>query len=322
MTIAQRLLLNLEQWNGNTFYGIGQIMKRYAKIPLILPLNCRIQHGIKFFYLYNDIDAVKEHASFYISGDPTCLFWVHNDKNTNFFRKNGVSNVISMGSPVIYMDSYLDVLKRRNKPKGTIAFPCKSTHGINIKMDYTEYSKMLANLPDRFKPIKVCMYYLDIENGKHQAFIDKGFDVVSNGSLQSQDFLYKFFLNSMSCEYATSNDPLSSATYYCIYAGLKYFYYGPEMTFSTEKELLGHSQYAAERLKAKDFCPYQFPIEDCDNYERQLKIANFELGLASKKSLKQIRTLILKSINRSFLKRYLSKILSRHFIKQLFTDPL
>ncbi|WP_338791053.1 methyltransferase, TIGR04325 family [Bernardetia sp. MNP-M8] len=299
--------LKREYWEGNNYYGLGNILKKYAGLPYWIPLNFRIQHGIKFFSVTSE-DNVKEQLSFYLPKGDSSLFLMYSDKEKEFVKSylgNKDQNIKNIGAPIIYLDPFLEKVKKENpiiEKKGTVAFPSKGTHFSNVVTDYTAYADMLDNLPEKYKPIKVCMYYLDIERGKDKPFREKGFEVVQNGKLLSQDFLQNFYLNTLSCEYATSNDLLSSPVYYSIYFGLKFFEFGPNVKYENLEEDW-HSAYAKEREESKKLAPYRFPIEDVENIDRQRQIANKELGVKHKMSKSELRKFILSQLDYQFIRK-------------------
>lgn len=295
--------LKFEVWLGNAFYGNGAILKKYARLPWWIPLNLHMQHGVKFFSLAEE-NAIKEQLSFYLPKNNDTPFLIYNKREADFLRKKlgNSANIQVIGAPIIYLDPYIRKMSHTLKvKKGTIAFPSKGTHFSNVITDYTEYADMLDALPEKFKPIKVCMYYLDIERGKHQPFLNKGFEVVDNGKLLSQDFLHKFYNNTITSEYSTSNDLLSSPVFYSIYLGLKFFEYGPNVKY---EHVINdsHSYYAKEREMSLNISLYRFPIEEVENYEKMKKVADQELGVDYKLSPAQLRRFIFKQINLSVLK--------------------
>ncbi len=301
--------LKKEYWEGNNYYGLGNILKKYAGLPYWIPLNFRLQHGIKFFSVTSE-ENIKEQLAFYLPKGDSSLFLMYSNKEKEFietYLQSKKLKIKNIGAPIIYLDPFLEAFKKENpiiEKKGTIAFPSKGTHFSNVVTDYTEYAEMLDKLPEKYKPIKVCMYYLDIERGKDKPFREKGFEVVQNGKLLSQDFLQNFYLNTLSCEYATSNDLLSSPVYYSIHFGLKFFEFGPNVKYEIVEEDW-HSAYAKEREESKKLAPYRFPIEDVENIERQKKIADIELGVANKLSKLGLFTFILSQLNLKVIKKYI-----------------
>ena len=302
--------LKFEVWLGNAFYGNGAILKKYAKLPWWVPLKFHTQHGVKFFSLAEEGD-IKKQLSFYLPKDNNTPFLIFNKREAEFLRARlgNRTNIQVIGAPIIYLDPYIEGTKKSLpdlEKKGTIAFPSKGTHYSNVVTDYTEYADMLDALPEKFKPIKVCMYYLDRERGKDKPFLEKGFEVVDNGKLLSQNFLQKFYYNTLSAEYSTSNDLLSSPVFYSIYSGLKFFEYGPNVKY---EQLINdkHSFYAKEREMSQKISLYHFPIEEVEDYQKMKRIADLELGLDYKLSPAQLRKFILRQLNLSFLSKHIRK---------------
>lgn len=303
MKRVHNLLKKLEGWDGNNFYGIGNILKRYAGLPGFIPLNFRMQHGISFWNRYTSFDKSLDFVNFYkLHKKKGNMFLIFNEDYLPCFHKENIYNVKAIGAPLIYMDDFIKKVKTRvNKRSGTIVFPHHSTHHFRPSTDFDNYAKQLTVLPKKFHPIKICMYYLDIEKGYDKPFKEKGFEILCNGRLDSQNFLYNFINNIITFEYATSNCKSGSAGYYSVYLGGKFFSYGPSFK-SVPVTKYGECHQGRDFI---NYCPddsYSFPIENVDDYEHQRKIVNRELGIRSKLSKKEMRKMILGAINRQFLK--------------------
>lgn len=305
------LLNKLEYWDGNTYYGIGCILKKYARLPILIPLNFTIQHGITIFSVYSSLDECKQIVNFYIPKNKDTTFLMFNEEYLPYFYEKNIFNVKAIGAPIIYMDEFIEQTKSKiTEKKGTIVFPHNSTHHIDVKTNFTEYAKQLKELSSKFHPIKVCMYYLDIEKGYDKPFRDAGFEIIQNGNLWSKKFLYNFIRNVAPFEYATSNNNMSSTCYYSIYLGLKYFRYGPSVEYNLKGKCA--DLYAQEYPILHDHENiFGFSIDDCENYEYQMQIANNELGVNTKLSRKELREMILKALDKNFLKRYTKTVLLR-----------
>jgi hypothetical protein len=305
---SRNLLQRLEYWDGNNFYGIGNILKKYAGLPWFIPLNFRIQHGVILFSIFKSLEDCAVNVDFYVPNEKSTVLLIFSEHYIGYFHKQNMMNVRAIGAPIIYMDKFINRMKRIER-KGTIVFPNHSTHYTDCIADYDLYAEQLTELPSKFQPITVCMYYLDIEKRYDKPFRKRGFDIVSNGSLWCQEFLYNFISNVSGFEYATSNHNASSAAFYSIYLGLKYFRYGPAIEYKLK-------DYYAEKYQ-KDYSimqnthAYQFPIEQCENYQYQKEIADKELGVASKLSKAEMRSMILGAINAQFMKTYCKTVLPR-----------
>lgn len=306
-------LFKREYYPGNNYYGVGEILRRYAGLPPYFPLNCKIQHGVKFFTHYASPQDCPSHFAFYTSSDPSCLFLAFDGETAAFFHDHGVKNVTAVGSAAVYLDEHLDFLRKKHpNPKGTIAFPCKSSTHVDVLMDLDAYARMLQELPEKYQPVKVCLYYKDLEKGRDKPFLERGMRVVGNGTLHSQDFLYNFFKNVADCEYAVSNDHLSSSNYYSIYYGLKYFLYGPKVEGFQPKRP-ADAQYGEERVLGDAICPFSFSMEQCEDQQAQRKIAEQVLGRSHKLSPRAMRRLLLTRLSPSFLARYAASLGFKRF---------
>lgn len=313
--LRERMLVNLEPWIGNQYYGIGAIYKRYARLSWWHPLNCRLQHGVKLWTMYKSPMDLPEEIAFYIPPCSSVPFLTYKPEHAEFFTKHGFANVHAIGAPVVYMQRFIKKCSEGTPRKGTIAFPCKSTHFADVTTDYSEYAELLLQLPDKFKPIKVCMYYLDIDKGRDLPFLDRGLDVVCNGKLLSQRFLYHFYDNCAGYRYATSNDVLSSPVFYSIFGGLRFFEYGPGIRFNSTANM--HSSYGRERELGAQTSPHRFPIDKCDDYKDQLLVAEAELGIPAKRSPSELRQLMTERWSRKMIRRNLSHILPRYRVGRI-----
>ncbi|RUT00235.1 hypothetical protein DSM106972_076830 [Dulcicalothrix desertica PCC 7102] len=256
-----------EFYASTTYYGIGEIIKRYASFPLFLPCPIAIQHGW-------NAAPTKHDARFDV---PENWYWSALIEKKYHQEFNGLSTR-SVGAPFLYL---LKLIKysplQESQRSGSIVFPSHSSKYIKMECDFEEYADMLCNLPDEYKPITICMYHLDQEKGLDKPFLDKGFEVVNNGnSIYDVDFLNNFIANTRGKKYAFSNQ-MSSALLFASIMGLSSFFYGPH--FQTDckdpnNEHMDYTQYHRDwEAKYADY----FKFNNC-NIEEQKMIASIELG--------------------------------------------
>ena len=76
---------------------------------------------------------------------------------------------IVIGSPIIYADNLRphDLL---NPKHGTLVFPCHSSEFQTVEYEIQLFIDFLKNLPNKFKPIYVVLYWADIARGLHEIF--------------------------------------------------------------------------------------------------------------------------------------------------------
>ena len=111
----------------------------------------------------------------------------------------------------------------KKEAKGTVCFPFHSTNYIKVNYNINSYINQLNSLPEKFKPITICMHHCDIEDGKHIYYLKKGFNVVTAGHKFDDKFVDRFYEILSNHLYATSNG-YGSHVPYCIEMGLPFFF--------------------------------------------------------------------------------------------------
>jgi tetratricopeptide (TPR) repeat protein len=230
----------------NRFYGHSAIIKNYCGYPEELPLPLVIQHGGSGYY--NLFEVTTEYLFDY---------WVWDEavKEMNVKKHHLPPQTIHvLGSPFIYLADEVKPSLPVCERKGTIAFPHHSTPCAPAIEGFQEYARQLQALPEKFHPITVCLHPYDISQGLHIPFLEKGFtviscvpdvltyyeDIVKNPALfwqlyaqsYSPFYLTNFIKYCTEKKYATSNFS-STPTYYSIYLGLEFFWYGKKTQYTT-----------------------------------------------------------------------------------------
>jgi hypothetical protein len=150
----------------------------------------------------------------------------------------------------------------------------------------------LDNLPDEYKPITVCMYYLDQEQGHDAAFRERGLDIVSNGETRHDAaFLLNFIRHAEGKRYVFSNQ-LTSGLLFGAAMGLRAYFYGPqfEVKDNGNQHWSGVNPTAHQRRWEADMSHlFQFPDAD---WGAQQAFAQVELGGSELVSRARMRSLI------------------------------
>ena len=163
----------------NNWYGNRFILSRFCKIKDSLATSS-IQHGV----IWSVSDAIYKRTF----QNFNWLVWDDITKNNAISRKQ--KNVVSIGSPFIYLD---DILKNEKiKPKGTLVFPSKSSYE---SAHYVDYKKLIAFVKKKFKkPYTILVGYQDIHRVKKIRHNFKDCKFVSCGKRSNKHFtdnLYK-----------------------------------------------------------------------------------------------------------------------------------
>jgi hypothetical protein len=203
----------------SAFYGIDKILFRHARLPNILPFPLAVQHGWS-----------RYPSTFESSANPPEI-WVWSERIAHEFRKlYDPRRIRIVGAPFCYLYQQMRSELPPTECKGSIVIPTHSSHFAKSHYSVSEYVEMLSDLPDRFRPITVMLYYLDMTHEVVDTYTGRGYNVVCNGSLWDSDFLVRFTRNVYGKQYCIFNE-LGSGVFYSAYLGLKPFYYGPAVKF-------------------------------------------------------------------------------------------
>jgi hypothetical protein len=161
----------------NSWYGFAKAIKDYSKWPFPLPFV--VPHGV----VLNTRDSCDSEMA---SNLPSVYSypWFRRqvfEKNSNFLVLEGCS-------PWLYL-----LKKNRNTfshKKGTVVFPSHSTLGIECNfLGEEKLISEILNFPEEMKPVTICLYWRDVQLGRHLSYIDKGLPVITAGHMNDQSFL-------------------------------------------------------------------------------------------------------------------------------------
>lgn len=274
---------------GTEFYGINKTLMRYARLPAKLPLPVAVQHGWQ-----------RYPTTYESQGSPPEV-WVWTDRIAReyekFFRKDQIRVV---GSFFCYLYESVRHALPTPERRGSVVIPTHSSHHAQVEIFSESYAEMLHGLKDEFKPITVMLYYLDMTERNVQAYKKRGFDVVSNGTLFTDDFLNNFIWNVHGKKYCIFND-LGSGVFYAGYMGLKPYYFGPPVVLLNNK-----NPHITEDLRKRS-------SEFDKTFMQSLSIENLieELGANLLLSPDEMRNCILKNYTPTVVRKLVKSIMSR-----------
>ena len=262
-------------------YGIGYWYKKYAGFPSHLPIRLHSDHApsLQETLLPFDINSPYKKALFHNT------LKVDDNNQKKRFKK-----VYIAGSAFVHYRK-MHAIKRSENPEGTLCFPMHPTAVVDVLIDYDAYMDELMQLPKKFHPFTVCLYYLDIEKGLHHKFLNRGFDVVTAGHMYDEIFPVRFYDFLKTKKYVTSN-VYGSFTPYAIEMGIPFFFYGQtnniklnnkgdkaaKMGLSTLEEYTKTGRKVSYDDKAKDlFSDFSDQVESPS--KEQIKFAEHILGI-------------------------------------------
>lgn len=198
-------------------YGHDQILRAWTGYPAILPLNVQIQHG-----WYHDFVPELTGGK---KGIQVMLVW--SERTRDMWREGSSAPVHIVGAPFVHYRR-MNGIERTPGAKGTVVFPNHSTPNGIEEYDVDAYCADLERLPDKLKPITICLHYRDMEE-KAPQFRRHGFDVVTAGHGRQVDFGFvrRFYDILSRHKYCCSNE-IGSYTFYAVEMGIPFFITGPE----------------------------------------------------------------------------------------------
>ncbi len=256
-------------------YGHDVILREYVGLPRWFPINACIQHG---GYLGENPDLKKK----------TPLYLVWNKRIANQSGNQINARVEILGSPF--------VIYRRKKgieispaAKGTVVFPAHSSHSVIQQFDVLKYCEELSRLPNLFKPLTICLHYIDVDT-LGPLFEKYGYSVVTAGKSRQggTGFVDSFYKILSQHRYSTSND-IGSYTFYSVEMGVPFFVYGPESVAVLRHNNNQYNQSDLLEKVREMFREFKTEISD-----EQYKFVLDEVGINDAVTPKELRSILVK----------------------------
>jgi len=195
-------------------YGANSIVKKYARFPLWLPLPCHMEHGWTAISsaLASDLSVKKG------------LMLVYSQRRQDAWRKESAVPSAIIGSPFV-LYRRMNKIMLESTATGTIVFPSHSTNELDAVFDIDDFCGQLNAIPEKFKPVTVCLHFIDVNKGLDKHYIKNGLNVVSAGPKHNLDFVNNFYEIVSKHKYSCSNE-VGSYSFYCVEMGLPFFLIG------------------------------------------------------------------------------------------------
>lgn len=277
-----------------SYYGIGDIFRKYAGLPDDEPLPFGADHYIPW-------EEENPHHGDLPAGFPA--FLATTKHRARAYSENGIPRAIAAGSAFHYLHAFLESRdgpssEAKSERRGTIAFPHKSTVGIDRTFDYAAFADKLVNLPREYHPIAVCIYWQDYQSGRHQAYLDAGLQVISCGTVYDPLFLHRFIDAVSRFRFACGN-AIGSSYPLAVSCGCPFFLLesGPIRETRTDKStgrVMENSNESSSGTLQELRRLAQFPL-DLDNFQLQQEYVKKLMGKRFLKSPKQIHRIYTRS---------------------------
>ena len=289
-------------------YSVGKIYRKISWYPKFLPLYIYSDHGV-----HRSPSLAKHECD-----NGSNIHFVFNPTRENT-PKGCAKKVYLVTHPWVSYRKKLQYSPSQNS-KGTLVFLSHSTSSTEYHEENQEkYFADLKQLPERYKPLVICMHMHDINKGYHKKYRKYNIPIITFGNTSSVNYVDEFYLTTTKFKYATSNTP-GSQLYFCIEMGMPYFLFGDVPT------LINHSD---PNFPLGTYNPSSNSEQEIINIEHTLFMhkndritveqrifVEWMLGLTSNKTRYSITYLIwyefFRNFNR-FMKLYIKNFSERHF---------
>lgn len=163
------------------WYGLGTILRQWLGLPRFLPLPLKFHHAPHL--------ATIAHR-FYLQGDGPIL--VSARRFVAPFAEAGRSDIRVMGALQV---RYRRLAGIRQNPgaAGILAFPAHASHHVGPVFAEADYARYLARLDSGAQPVRVCLYWKDLLDGRHEPYLAAGLPVVTAGHMYDPLFCQNFY---------------------------------------------------------------------------------------------------------------------------------
>jgi hypothetical protein len=211
--VVSRVLYPINPYWTASIYGFGKWIRRYGYYPPILPLCVYTDHGP------GDTGPSDHEIR---SSAPVQLY--HSPDGVARWRASHSKPCYVLYSPFVFARKHLQI-NRREDAKGTLYFVAHSTESVHDRKSVEMYSHELSLLPERFKPVTICMHMHDVNKGLDAQYRKLGYAVISAGDSLDQEFTERFYRILARYKYALSN-LFGSYAFYAVEMGVPFGLYG------------------------------------------------------------------------------------------------
>lgn len=201
--VKERPEKTCEIFTPNDFYGHATLLKHFAGLPEGMPLPGVLPHGpsINHTIWQPELDS------------PVPNIFAISEEQKVCYEKASSKPVYVIGSVAHYAEKLMadELQERRERASGTVAFPAHSTHHLTCEFDQTQFIKELQSLPECMGPVRVCLYWRDVQLKRHLKYQEAGFECLTAGHMFDPDFYFRLLKIFADSKYAITNKMGSSS---------------------------------------------------------------------------------------------------------------
>lgn len=269
--IVQRLIYPINPYWTASVYGFGKWIRRYGYYPPCLPLCIYTDHGPG--------DPGSSPYPHELQSSAPVQFY-HTKSSAARWKAVSRKPCYILYSPFVFARHTLGI-ERGNSARGTIFFVAHSTPSILENKAVDTYHQELSALPERFRPITICLHIHDVTKGLDRKYRERGYRVVTAGDSLDQRFTERFYGLLAQHKYALSN-LFGSYGLYATEMGIPFGLYGTEPEYHNQAdpnvEKGDYKSYRNTPFYQRAIELFGHLPEDSVNPE-QLEFARYQLGV-------------------------------------------
>jgi hypothetical protein len=281
--------VNFESENSS----FGKCFRYLAYYPKFLPLFISSDHGVHWA---SKIDLREKYTKF--------PYFTWNKNKYNEMKKLNKKVYFIKFPWLLYKKHFLDKKNLSKIKKGTIVFYLHSS--AHIRAEYPnldKYLKKIKNLDKKYHPISLMLSQDCVHENLHLKLRKYNINLVTAGNLNSQNFIDQFYDLISNFKYASSAPSacgVGSHFFYCVEAGLNFFFYGDRVKFrninlkshfSKNKYMKFENYGFAKEVKKLHYIEKLFSKKNKYLSKEKIDLVNEYLG--SKSTMSRIRISII-----------------------------
>lgn len=187
----------------NRFYGHDAVLKRYAGLPTKAVLKAAIEHGLT---LDDTVPALDRRLALPV-------YLAQSERRAAAVARAMPSVDVMAIGPMIRYAQALAPTALRSPRRRVVLFPAHSIDTAEAKFDVGEFLKRSFEVRAGYDETVACLYWRDVQLGRHRDYLKAGLACTTAGHLGSEDFLFRLLKILESAALIVTNEPGTHLAY-------------------------------------------------------------------------------------------------------------
>lgn len=213
------------------WYGMKKALYTSVGLPEWKPVSCHLQHGVGMWLERQRPDVLTLES-------PYPVIFVENAYQVNLCKEFDDPRLDRPTYPIgSIFPRYRKFrgIERRPDAKGSLVYPSHSAELVAAEVNWEVFIEEYKQLPAKYHPLTISIYFKDYLKGVHEIFLKAGFDVVMAGHMSDPNFVDHFYDILPRFKYVIGND-YGSYLYYALDMGIPCFFHGTAGRYMAKAE--------------------------------------------------------------------------------------